>query len=105
MPGRHSQVITTSKGFDLSNLKKKITQARQRQSWAGLLKTKERTHVSERSTHDNCLVIVLLVVVENSLHRYDTWVFIALEAFPSVFLVPIKDLQKKLMRNKCAKGK
>ena len=57
-----------------------------------------RTHVSKRSTHHNCLVVVLFVVVEDSLHRYHTRIFIALKALPGVFLVPIKDLKQFIER-------
>ena len=54
----------------------------------------KRAHVSERSTHDDRLIIVLLVIVENLLHRLDTRIFISLIVLPGVLLVPIKYLQK-----------
>lgn len=52
------------------------------------------THVAERGTHDNRLVSVLLVVVEDLLYRLNTWVSITLEVLPCGLLVPVKDLKE-----------
>ena len=41
------------------------------------------THVTEGSTHDDGLVAVLLVVVENLLHGLNTWVLITLVVLSS----------------------
>lgn len=49
-------------------------------------------HVAERGTHDDCLVAVLLVVVEDLLHRLDTRILISLVVLSGGFLVPIEDL-------------
>jgi hypothetical protein len=53
------------------------------------------TYVPEAGTHDDGLVAVLLVVVENLLDGLDTRVIIALVGLASVFLVPVKDLSWK----------
>lgn len=49
----------------------------------------------ERGTHDNGLVAVLLVVVENSLHALDTWVLLLLVLLLSRGLVPVKNTANK----------
>lgn len=50
------------------------------------------TSVSERSTHDNRLVTVLLVVVEDLLDRLDSWVGLGGVLLTSGLLVPVEDL-------------
>ncbi|KAH3664294.1 hypothetical protein OGAPHI_004646 [Ogataea philodendri] len=47
------------------------------------------TNISERSTHDNGLVSVLLVVVEDLGHGLDTWVLLTFVSFTGVSLVPV----------------
>lgn len=47
--------------------------------------------VPERSTHDDGLVSVLLVVVENVLHALDTRIFIRLVLLLGRSLVPVKN--------------
>lgn len=49
------------------------------------------TSVTERSTHDNGLVAVLLVVVEDGLHRLDTGILLSSVLLLVVGLVPVKD--------------
>ena len=49
------------------------------------------TSVPERRAHDNGLVAVLLVVVEDGLHRLDTGVFIGSVLLLVVGLEPVKD--------------
>lgn len=49
------------------------------------------TNVSERGAHDDCLVSVLLVVVEDALHTLDTRVFRGGEVLLHGSLVPIED--------------
>ena len=49
------------------------------------------TSVTERSTHDNGLVAVLFVVVEDGLHRLDTGVLLGSVLLLVVGLVPVKD--------------
>lgn len=71
---RYRQVITTSQFCNLTN-------------------------ASERSTHDDSWVIVLLVVVENSLDGCDTGVFLGRIGLSSLCLVPIHDTSNK-RRNK-----
>lgn len=63
---RNGQVITTSQLGNLAN-------------------------VSEGSTHDNSLVSVLLVVIENFLNGLDSWVLLALVVLSGLSLVPIED--------------
>ena len=48
--------------------------------------------VTEGGTHDDGLVPVLLVVVEDLLDGLDTRVFVALVGLAGGFLVPVKDL-------------
>lgn len=54
----------------------------------------DQTHVTEGGTHDDGLVTVLLVVVEDLLHGLDTRVLITLVVLASALLVPIKDLDR-----------
>ena len=49
-------------------------------------------HVTERSTHDDGLVSVLFIVVEDFLDGLDTRVIIALVGLSGTLLVPIEDL-------------
>ncbi len=51
-------------------------------------------YVAERSTHDDGLVVVLLVVVKDLLHGLDTRILIALVLGSGLsLLVPVKDLK------------
>lgn len=50
-----------------------------------------RTHVPEASTHDDGLVTVLLVVVEDLLDADNTGVFVAFEVLSGSLLVPVQD--------------
>lgn len=50
------------------------------------------THVSERGTHDDGVVVMRLVVVEDLLHGLHTRVLVALVGLPSRLLVPVEDL-------------
>ena len=53
-----------------------------------------RTHVAERRAHDDGLVVVLLVVVEDLGDGDDTGVFRSLVRWAGlVLLVPVKDLE------------
>lgn len=55
------------------------------------------TYVAERSTHDDGLVAVLLVVVEDLLDGLDTRVLVANVCRSGlVLLVPVKDLMPSL---------
>jgi hypothetical protein len=49
------------------------------------------TKIAERSTHDNGVVAVLLVVVEDLLDRFDTWVVLRVVLLLCVGLVPIEN--------------
>lgn len=49
------------------------------------------TGVTERSTHDNGVVAVSLIVVENVLHALDAWVLLGGEISLQGILVPIQD--------------
>ena len=53
-------------------------------------------YISERSTHDDGLVVVLLVVIIDLLHGLDTGIIIALVGLSSVFLIPIENLQSSM---------
>jgi len=53
----------------------------------------KKTYVAEGSTHDDGVVPMLLVVVEDPLDGLHAWVFVALVIFPCLFLVPVQDLQ------------
>ena len=54
------------------------------------------THVTEGSTHDDGLVLVLLVVVVDTLHGLDTRVLIADVVLARlVLLVPVKNLRAR----------
>ena len=46
-------------------------------------------YVTETRTHDNRVVAVLLVVVEDALDGLDTRIFVALVGLPGLLLVPI----------------
>lgn len=50
-------------------------------------------HVTERCTHDDCLVAVLLVIVVDFLDGLDTGIRISFVSLTGSFLVPIKDLE------------
>ena len=52
------------------------------------------TYVTEGGTHDDGLVPVLLVVVEDTLDRLDTRVFITLVVFARFLLIEVKDLRR-----------
>jgi hypothetical protein len=49
------------------------------------------TKIAERSTHDNGVVAVLLVVIEDLLDRFDTWVVLRVVLLLCVGLVPIEN--------------
>jgi hypothetical protein len=49
-------------------------------------------NVSERGAHDDRLVSVLLVVVEDLLDRLDSWVGLRVVLLSSRLLVPVEDL-------------
>lgn len=49
-------------------------------------------YVTETGTHDDGLVAVLFVVVEDLLDRYDTRVLVTYIILASCLLVPVKDL-------------
>ena len=51
-----------------------------------------RTHVSERSTHDDRLVFMLLVVVEDLFHGLYARIFVTLVVLTSALFVPVEDL-------------
>lgn len=51
-----------------------------------------KAHVTERGTHDDRLVLVLLVVVVDLLDGLDTWVIVAVVILSCGLLVPIEDL-------------
>lgn len=51
------------------------------------------TNITEGSSHDDGVVAVLLVIVEDLLHRLNTWVIISLISLSCRLLVPIKDLR------------
>ena len=58
------------------------------------VRTNGCTHVTERGTHDDGLVPVLLVVVEDALNGDDTRVRVANVVLARlVLLVPVKDLR------------
>ena len=66
----------------------------------------KQTHVAEGSTHDDGVVPVLLVIVEDPLDGLHAGVFVALIILPCFFLVPIQDLQVGLSkRASCAAQK
>ena len=57
------------------------------------------TYVAERGTHDDGVVAVLLVVVEDLLNRLDTRVAVAnVVGAGLVLLVPVKDLRYRYER-------
>lgn len=49
------------------------------------------TNIPEGGTHDDSVVAVFLVVVEDGLNALDTWVFLWLEVFLHGCLVPVED--------------
>ena len=63
---RDSEVVTTSQLCDFSN-------------------------VSKAGTHNNGLIAILFVVVENLLYALDTWVFLSAVVPLVCCLIPIKD--------------
>jgi len=52
----------------------------------------QATDVSETGTHDDCLVFMLLEIVENLLHRLNTRIIVALVVLSGRFFIPIKNL-------------
>lgn len=54
------------------------------------------TYVTEGSAHNDGLVAVLLVVVEDLLDRLHTRIFITLVVLAGALLVPIKNLDREL---------
>lgn len=50
-------------------------------------------YVTETRTHDNRVVAVLLVIVEDALDGLDAGIFITLVGLSSLLLVPVEDLQ------------
>ena len=50
------------------------------------------SYVAEGSAHDDGLVAVLFVVVEDLLYGLDTRVFVTLVVLSGGFLVPVEDL-------------
>jgi hypothetical protein len=87
--GGDRKEVNTSKGLDLSDLNEKTDSDRCRQSKI------ETTYVTERSTHDDSLVTVLLVVVEDFGDGLDTRVLLALVVLPSGLFVPVEDTADK----------
>ena len=58
-----------------------------------IMRNKVKTDVTEGSTHDDGLVVVLLVVVEDLLDSLDTRVLlVGVVGAGLVLLVPVKDL-------------
>jgi hypothetical protein len=51
-----------------------------------------KTYVTERGTHDDGLVTVLLVIAEDLLDGLDTRVFVTLVVLSRALLIPIEDL-------------
>lgn len=49
-------------------------------------------HVTERGTHNDGFVTILLIIVENLLDGNNTRVFVTLKGLASRLLVPIQDL-------------
>lgn len=64
-----------------------VESEQQTNMWLGWL-----TYVTETGTHDDSLVAVLFVVVEDLSDRYDTRVFVAFIVLASRLLVPVEDL-------------
>jgi hypothetical protein len=56
-----------------------------------------QTHVSETGAHDNGLVTVLFVVIENFLDGLDTRVVVAFVGLAGVLLVPDENLHECVM--------
>jgi hypothetical protein len=54
----------------------------------------EDTHVTEASTHNNGLVPMLLVIVEDLFDALNAGVIIAFVILPGMFFVPIENLRK-----------
>ena len=52
---------------------------------------RDLANVAERGTHDDGIVAVFLVVVEDLLHGLDAWVFVCLIVFLGVGLIPVKN--------------
>lgn len=50
------------------------------------------THVTEAGTHDDGLVAMLFVIIEDLLNRYDTWVLIPFIISSRSLFVIIEDL-------------
>ena len=64
------------------------------QQVSGSLQLKQWTYVTERSTHNDGIVVVLLVVVEDLLNGLNTRVLVTDVVLARlVLLVPVKNLQ------------
>ena len=59
-------------------------------------------HIPETCSHDNGLVAVLLVVVEDGLYALDTWVLLLAVVLLSVGLVPVKNTTNEGRDEECA---
>lgn len=53
---------------------------------------RDETNVTEGSTHDDSLIIVLLVVVEDTLHGRHARILLGLVVPVVLLLVPVQDL-------------
>jgi len=81
---RDGQKVNSSKGLDLARLIYKL-ESEYNETTAG-------THIAERRAHDDGLVTVLLIVIENLLDRLNTRILIAFIVLSGSFLVPVEDL-------------
>lgn len=52
-----------------------------------------QTYVTERGAHNDGLVTVLFVVVEDLFHGLNTWVFVTLVVLSGSLLVPVENLR------------
>ena len=59
------------------------------------------TFVSEAGPHDNCLIAIFLVVVENGLYALDAWVVLGGIIFFRGCLVPIQDSANERRDKEC----
>lgn len=84
---RNSEEINAGKSLDLASLYIiSLTYAKNA--------VNRSSYIAERCTHDDRLVTVLFIIVENRLDRLNTRVFITFIVLTSTLLVPVQDLNK-----------
>jgi hypothetical protein len=91
-PRRDSEEVNTRECLDLADLERIRQTEVSEWELEGRLQAWIETDVTEGCTHNDGVIAVLFVVIEDALDRLDTWILIAFVVLPRRFLVPVKDL-------------